>query len=103
MMQIYADVLRREIRVARSDQAPALGSAMFGAVAAGVDEGGYATIADAARKMGGADARVYVPDEVSAAVYDELYGEYVALHDCFGRGGSDVMKRLKRLRDRQSR
>ena len=103
MMQIYADVLRREIRVARSDQAPALGSAMFGAVAAGADEGGYASIADAARKMGGADARVYVPDEVSAAVYDELYGEYVALHDCFGRGGSDVMKRLKRLRDRQSR
>ena len=102
MMQIYADVLRREIRVARSDQAPALGSAMFGAVAAGAEEGGYATIADAARKMGGADARVYVPDEASASVYDELYGEYVALHDCFGRGGSDVMKRLKRLRDRQS-
>ena len=53
--------------------------------------------------MGGADARVYVPDEASAAVYDELYGEYVALHDCFGRGGSDVMKRLKRLRGRQCR
>ena len=41
--------------------------------------------------------------QANAAVYDELYGEYVALHDCFGRGGSDVMKRLKRLRDRQSR
>ena len=35
LMQIYADVTGREFRVAASAQAPALGSAMFGAVAAG--------------------------------------------------------------------
>ena len=66
MMQIYADVLRREIRVARSSQAPALGSAMFGAVAAGREAGGYGSIVEAARAMGGVDCHGYVPDAASA-------------------------------------
>ncbi len=99
MMQIYADVLQREIRVARSSQAPALGSAMFGAVAAGREAGGYGSIVEAARAMGGVDCHGYVPDAASARVYDALYAEYRTLHDLFGRGGCDAMKRLKRIRD----
>ena len=42
----------------------------------------------------------YRPDTAAHAVYDALYREYVALHDLFGRGGSDVMKRLKEIRGR---
>ena len=103
MMQIYADVLNRELRIVRSAQTPALGSAIFGAVAAGSAAGGYDSIADAAREMGGVDERVYIPNPEHSAVYNELYAEYAQLHDYFGRGGNDVMKRLKAIRSRQHR
>jgi L-ribulokinase len=101
LMQVYADVTGREIRVARSAQAPALGSAMYGAVAAGAEKGGYDSIVDAAREMGGILDRVYVPDPAAQAVYRELYDEYILLHDYFGRGGNDVMKRLKAIKKRE--
>ncbi|WP_258235048.1 FGGY-family carbohydrate kinase, partial [Paenibacillus agaridevorans] len=48
LMQIYADVTNREIKVAASKQTPALGAAMFGAVAAGKERGGYDSIVEAA-------------------------------------------------------
>jgi L-ribulokinase len=94
LMQIYADVLDREITVAASKQAPALGSAMFGAVAAGE----HASIADASRHMTRAGAKTYHPDQSATAVYDQLYLEYRRLHDLFGRGGDQVMRNLNRLR-----
>ena len=100
LMQLYADVLGREIRVAKSAQTPALGSALLGAVAAGKELGGYDRIEEAAREMGGVQERVYRPDAEAHAVYDELYREYERLHDLFGRGGNDVMKRLKKIRSR---
>ena len=100
-MQVYADVTGREIRVARSVQAPALGSAMFGAVAAGKGAGGYDSIEDAAREMGGLTDAVYRPDAASHAVYDALYQEFTQLHDWFGRGGSDAMRRLKAVKEAQ--
>lgn len=100
LMQIYADVTGRNIKVARSSQTPALGSAMFGAVAAGPEAGGYATITEAAARMAGLKDVVYRPDPDRAAIYEELYREYVQLHDYFGRGPNDVMKRLKALRAR---
>ena len=37
------------------------------------------------------------PKPENREAYDVLYGEYVRLHDLFGRGGDDVMRRLKRL------
>ncbi|MBQ2956640.1 MAG: ribulokinase [Clostridia bacterium] len=98
LMQIYADVLGREIRIARSAQTPALGAAMLGAVAAGSAAGGYDCIEDAAREMGGTLETIYRPNPAAHAVYDRLYREYAALHDFFGRGGNDVMKRLKQIR-----
>lgn len=98
LMQIYADVLGREIRVARSAQTTALGSAMLGTVAAGASQGGYDDIAQAAAHMGGVREEIYRPGEKAHAVYNRLYDEYRALHDAFGRGGSDVMKRLKAIR-----
>jgi len=41
--------------------------------------------------------RVYTPDAEAAAVYDQLYAEYEKLLAFFGRGGSDVMKRLRAI------
>lgn len=101
VMQIYADVLNREIRVARSWQAPALGAAMFGAVAAGKEKGGYDSIMDAAGEMGGVDEKYYKPNAENVRVYEKLYAEYAVLHDYFGRGGNDVMKRLKAIKEAQ--
>jgi L-ribulokinase len=98
IMQIYADVTGRPFRLSASDQTPALGSAMFGSVAAGAAAGGHATIQDAARAMARLKDQVYEPDAGNAAVYDTLYREYVRLHDYFGRGENDVMKTLRRLR-----
>ena len=100
LMQIYADVLGRPLRVARSTQAPALGSAMYGATAAGKANGGYDSISDAAREMGGADEKFYSPIPENQEIYDQLYAEYVRLHDYFGRGENDVMKVLKAGRAR---
>ena len=101
LMQIYADVLNREISVVRSTQAPALGAAMYGAVAAGSAMGGYDDIEDAAREMGGVDDKKYYPIAENAAVYEKLFQEFTILHDYFGRGGNDVMKRLKRIKEQQ--
>lgn len=99
LMQIYADVTKRTIHVAESSQAVALGSAMHGAVAAGKEAGGYASIFDASQKMAGLRDDVYHPIPDNQKVYDRLYAEYLTLHDYFGRGGNDVMKRLKALRE----
>jgi L-ribulokinase len=98
IMQIYADVTGRPFRLSASDQTPALGSAMFGAVAAGAEAGGHATIDEAARAMASLKDESYepIPDHVS--LYDVLYREYVRLHDYFGRGENNVMKTLHRLR-----
>ena len=97
LMQIYADVTGREFFVAASSQSPALGAAMFGAVAAGAKSGGYDSIVDASRKMASLRPEVYRPDPDNRAVYDRLYGEYVRLHDLFGRGGDNVMRTLKHI------
>ena len=101
-MQIYADVIGMPVKIAGSEQGPALGSAIFAAVAAGKAAGGYDSVFEAARVMGKIRDRVYRPDAESSAVYDRLFSEYRALHDYFGRGGNDVMKRLKAMKNRIS-
>lgn len=98
MMQIYADVLGRDIKVSAIAQTCAFGSAMFGAVAAGSGRGGYDSIFDAARVMPRLLEEPYRPIAENVAAYDKLYGEFCMLHDYFGRGANDVMKRLKKLR-----
>jgi L-ribulokinase len=96
LMQIYADVLRRPLSVIGSEQAGALGSAIHAAVAAGA----YPDVPAAAGVMGRLSRDVYQPDGPRADVYDELYAEYVQLHDYFGRGENSVMHRLRAIRDR---
>ncbi|MDJ0828242.1 MAG: ribulokinase [Desulfobacterales bacterium] len=99
LMQIYADVTGRDFKVSASQQTPALGSAMFGAVAAGRQAGGYDSIFDAAKHMARLKNEVYRPNPTCQKIYDQLYAEYVRLYDYFGRGGNTVMKTLKRIRD----
>ncbi|MDQ2811837.1 MAG: ribulokinase [Actinomycetota bacterium] len=96
LMQIYADVLRRPLSVIGSEQGGALGSAIHAAVAAGA----YPDVPAAAERMGRIDRDRYRPDAARADVYDELYAEYVRLHDYFGRGANPVMHRLRAIRDR---
>ncbi|MCA1221429.1 ribulokinase [Streptomyces sp. 8L] len=95
LMQTYSDVLGRPVHLLRSGQGPALGSAIHAAVAAGA----HPDIRTASAAMGCRDENAYTPDPGRAAAYDRLYAEYLALHDHFGRGGSAVMHRLRRLRD----
>jgi L-ribulokinase len=98
-MQIYADVTRRPLSLIGSEQGPALGSALHAAVAAGA----YPDVPAAAAAMGRKTDRAYLPDADSAAVYDDLYAEYRTLHDYFGRGGNDVLRRLHAIRERAVR
>ncbi len=102
LMQISADITGREFEVAASGQAPAVGAAMYGAVAAGAARGGYDSIQAAAAAMARPGVRTYRPDREAGAVYDELYREYRTLHDYFGRGSNDVMKTLRAIRARQA-
>ena len=94
LMQVYSDVLRRPLSVLPSEQGPALGSAIHAAVAAGA----YPDVLAASDAMGRLDEAVYVPNEANADAYDALYADYSELHDYFGRGANDVMKRLKTAR-----
>ncbi len=92
LMQMYSDVLRMPLSVAGSTQAPALGSAIHAAAAAGC----YPDVPEAAAAMGRVERDAYRPDEERAAAYDELFEIYRELHDHFGRETS-LMHRLKAL------
>jgi L-ribulokinase len=94
LMQVYADVCRRPLSVIDSQQGPALGSAIYAAVAAGA----YPDVTTAAKAMGKVRRDVYVPDGQRADAYDRLYAEYIALHDHFGRGVGPLGGLLHRLR-----
>ena len=96
LMQIYADVLRMPLSVIGSDQGPALGSAIHAAVAAGA----YPDVPAAAAALGRRHRAGYTPVPANSAVYDDLFAEYTRLHDYFGRGGNDVMRRLRALQRR---
>ncbi len=98
MMQIYADVMNMEIKLSGSPQAPALGAAMFGALAAGKERGGYGDIFSAAKAMAKLKSESYKPIQENVKVYDKLFAEYKKLHDYFGRT-EHVMKRLKAIKE----
>ncbi|CAB4588823.1 unannotated protein [freshwater metagenome] len=94
LMQLYSDVTRLPISTIDTDQGPALGSAIHAAVASGI----YANVNEAANAMGKVKKHVYIPNEERSQQYDLLYREYVELHDYFGRGANNVMKRLKQMK-----
>jgi L-ribulokinase len=98
LLQIYADVTGRKIRLARSGLASALGAAMLGAVAAGAAGGGCDSLSEAAARMGGLKEQVFTPNVAEVGVYNQLFALWKRLHDAFGQEGSDLMKRLRGLR-----
>ncbi len=107
VMQIYADVTGRPMKVSRSAESCALGAAICGAVAGGR----FRSVAAAQRRMTGTKSTVYRPRKAAVAVYRELYRLYAQLHDAFsGAGGQqnagelqNVMKDLIALRDEARR
>ncbi len=99
LMQLTADITGRTVRISASRQAPALGSAMFGAVAAGAAAGGYASITDAAECMAHLSEDIYRPSTVDRPAWDEGYALYRELHDSMAQQGS-VMRRLRALQAR---
>ena len=104
LMQTYADVVGRPMKISRSDQTCALGAAIFGAMAAGTVESGFDSVADAQRALCRLREIVYQPNPANHARYTRLYGLYRQLHDAFGTDQwsgrlSHVMKELLNLRD----
>ncbi len=101
VMQIYADVTGRPMKVSRSAQTCALGAAVAAAVVAGA----HRDFAAAIRAMTGLKPRVFAPNPEAHAVYRELYSLYSALHDAFGKADwqgtlHPVMKQLIDIRNR---
>jgi len=108
VMQIYADILGREMKIARSSQTCALGSAIAGAVAAGEEKGGYATFSEAQAKVCRVKDIIFRPQAENHQIYSRLYRLYKDLHDAFGTkewSGNlfHVMKELLDIRDQQRR
>lgn len=104
VMQIYADVCNRPIKISRSDQTCALGAAMCGAVVGGA----HVDFATATQAMTGVRDEVYRPNPGAVGVYDRLFALYSDLHDAFGVAGTrkdlaGVMKELLSIREDVSR
>jgi L-ribulokinase len=101
VMQIYADVTGRPMKVSRSAQTCALGAA----IAAAVVGGAHPDFAAAQKAMTGLKPRAYNPNPKAHAVYRELYPLYRSLHDAFGTAAwtgnlRDIMKQLIAIRAR---
>ncbi len=94
LMQVYCDVLGMPLSVITSEQAPALGSAIHAAVAAGL----YPDVDSAASAMGHRRQGAYTPNPSAVEAYNRLYDLYVEVHDHFGRKNRSVMHTLRALR-----
>ncbi|MFC4991771.1 ribulokinase [Rubritalea tangerina] len=99
LMQIYADVLGKPMKVSFSEQTCALGAAIFGAVASG-----FATLERLQSRLVRYHSREYVPSDSNHVIYQRLYRLYSQLHDGFGttdwRGNmGNVMKDLMDIRE----
>jgi L-ribulokinase len=104
LMQIYADITGRLMKISRSEQSPALGAGIFATVAAGKSSGGYDNVTEAQEKMTGID-KTFNPIEENHIIYKKLYRLYKQLHDAFGtrewQGNMyNVMKEVLDIRDR---
>lgn len=98
LLQLTADITGRDVLAARVPHASAVGAAIYAAAAARARGGGYDTMDEAVRRMGGRDRTPYRPRAEERRIYEGLYQEYLALARHFGEGGTEVMKRLRRLR-----
>lgn len=99
LLEVLANVSRMEIKVTETPHTSALGSAMYAAVASGEGRGGYGTIQEAAQKMAHLSKKTYIPNNNDKKTYNRLYSEYTLLHDYFGYGHNNAMKRLNAIRN----
>jgi L-ribulokinase len=98
LMQIFADVTNRTVRVASTKQAGARGSAVNAAVAGGL----FSNLTEASAYFALPNQRVYEPIEENRLRYEEIYQEYKTLYHYFGQGENSVLKRLKTLANKKS-
>ncbi|NFL36360.1 ribulokinase [Clostridium botulinum] len=98
LVQIYADVCNKEIKIIDTKQSGALGSAILGIAAAEEEVTGYKDANDVARHLGKVKKETFKPIKENVIIYNDLYKEYLHLHDYFGKGGNNVMKRLKQIK-----
>jgi L-ribulokinase len=75
IMQTLANVLNMPIKIAVSDQAPALGAAMYAATAAGI----HSDVNSAINAMGKGFERTFLPDPEVIEIYSRLYQKYLEL------------------------
>jgi L-ribulokinase len=101
-MQLLADTSGRQVIVPGSSEIPARGAALFGAVAAGPESGGFPDIMAAIDALAPGTGAIYEPEPAAVAVYDELYGLYRQLHDTLGRDQVELLHALKRIREREA-
>jgi len=98
LMQLYADICQLPVTVRQSQEIPARGAALFGAVADGKERGGFASIAEAVAVLAPTVIRRYEPNVRHATQYEEMYAIYRSLYEYLGREQVDLLPRLKHRR-----
>jgi len=107
LMQIYADITGRALKIAASGQTCAVGAAVFGAIAAGKEKDGFKDVDEARSKICRFKKVVYKPDRKNKGIYDRIYRLYKDVHDVFGiktanKNLHHVMKELLRIQSGKS-
>ncbi len=97
VMQLYSDILNMSVEVINAEVGPALGSAIFAAVAAGC----YENIQAAAQAMKSETVKIYTPKAENVRVYEALYREYLVLYEHFGKT-AQTMQRLRSIRNSEN-
>ncbi|MCM8762380.1 MAG: ribulokinase [Candidatus Omnitrophica bacterium] len=103
LMQIYADITGMTLKIASSSQTCAVGAAIFGAIAAGKNKGGFESVGEAQKKICRFKKRTYKPNRKNKEIYDRHYLIYKDLHNVFGTKETSknlyyVMKKLFEIR-----
>lgn len=98
LMQVYADVLGVNIRLAASDQAAALGAAVYAALSAGAKKGGYDSYAEAVQHMSRTKEQMYTCDTRRKEKYDRLYEFYQSFGRLMGETKRDLLSGLYRMK-----
>lgn len=89
MMQLYADILGKEICIVPASQATAKGSAILAAAAAGE----YDSIAQSIEALADPSERTYYPNMANHKTYEKIYAQYLRMSEFFAK--DPVMKELK--------
>lgn len=103
LMQIYADILGKNIRIAESDETAALGSAIYAALSAGTSQGGYDHYEEAVKHMCKNSQKTYIPNPEYTKQYDNLYNIYCQLENMLGGQGENLFHELLKERTRENR